>query len=170
MRRQTINLIKKQIDVYVELDKATQLIEPVVATGKKLTKREVNKANEMLLKEFGLLGKHKVAKITCYLSREFSFRKLIIFNQDRSIRDEADSNGYCSTSYVTDYTKTIYLDDELGSITLDKYRDYYANPKQMTVKQIQASIDKFKALEEKRKKLEDEQRELDYYYLIKEAC
>lgn len=153
-------MIKKQIEVYLELEKACRLIEPILATGKKITKREIDKANELIKKELGTLKNNtNVGRVYVYLVKDY-FKQVKLLAQDRSITDNE------LTYYVGSDSKRISLDNETCSINLKEYKLYYSDIKDRSEKQIEQDIAEYERLSAEIEALKKKQSEIPFYYLI----
>ena len=151
-----VKMIVKQSQVFETLNKAMDIVEPIFATGKKITKREINKADNVL----------ESLKVKCWLSKGYiSYLKL--YAQDRSIQGDPDQNGISSTYYVDDYEKSIMLDSETGGVSLEEYRKCKSNYKAITEAQAQKHIDQYNKLQAKIDALEDEQSKIPYRWMMR---
>lgn len=149
-------MIVKQSQVFDTLNKAMDIVEPIFTTGKKITKREINKANQAL----------ESLNVTCWLSKGYiSYLKL--YAQDRSIQGDPDENGISSTYYVNDYEKSIMLDNETGGVSLEEYRKYKSNYKSINEAQAQKHIDQYNKLQTKIDALKDEQSKIPYRWMMR---
>ena len=144
----TINIIKKQNEIDILLDKALKLIEPLV-TDKKITKRETDKANN-------LLKLNKIA-ISVYIRKyDYMNNRLELLAQDRSISGVEES-----TIHIKEDSRSLYLDD-YNLITLEYYQKQYSNIKKITEKQIIFNINKMNTINKKIDELENSKRDIKY--------
>jgi len=148
----TINIIKKQNEIDILLDKALKLIEPLV-TDKKITKRETDKANN-------LLKLNKIA-ISVYIRKyDYMNNRLELLAQDRSISGVEES-----TIHIKEDSRSLYLDD-YNLITLEYYQKQYSNIKKITEKQIIFNINKMDTINKKIDELENSKRDIKYKFYL----
>ena len=151
--KETIELIKLQNKVDIELDKAIKLIAPIVATGKKLTKRETKKA-EALLKENNL-------DIRVYLSRDY-FSYLKLFHTNRLVQIKDNNSDYQYTAYINDDSRSIMLDKEEISLSLEELNKYDRETEVITEEQIKSNIKEMTSIKEQIKALESKKWDIKY--------
>lgn len=162
-------LIVKQSQVDRDLDKAIKVIEPLVTSGKKITKREIDKMQIALNEVFGTRpisedaeGKH-YSIVHVWLKKDY-FTTVNLMHRKRSIQEKN------LTSYISNYTREIYLNRETGAVedmdnkNLDRY---LRNNPVLTEKQAQTMIDKYERLEQKIRALQSQQSSINYYYMMK---
>jgi len=157
-------LIAKQSKIDRDLDKAIQVIEPFVCTGKKITKREIDKAQKALDEVFGRVksvdGEYNYSIIHVSLRKDY-FTKVNLYHQNRSIQGEK------YTSYLKDYERSITCDGETGTLEAEEIRRYIRNNPIISEKQAQKLIDKHEKLQQRINKLQDEQRSIKYGYYLR---
>ena len=151
--KETIELIKLQNKVDIELDKAIKLIAPIVATGKKLTKRETKKA-EALLKENNL-------DIRVYLSRDY-FSYLKLFHTNRLVQIKDNNSDYQYTAYINDDSRSIMLDKEEISLSLEELNKYDRETEVITEEQIKSNIKEMTSIKEQIRALESKKWDIKY--------
>jgi hypothetical protein len=163
MTKARLAVLVKQSKFNKDIPKIIDLIAPVVC-GKKITKREIDKANKILLDHFGVYTTykdiHEVEKVMGFYQvslRKDYINRLAIWANDRSVSGEY-------TGYIPESDKTIYLEDG-GKISVEELNKYKPSRSKMpTAKQIEKAYIKYQELGEKISKLKDKQSDLSFYY------
>ena len=163
-----IKILEKQSQFNKDLNAIIDTISPYIC-DKKITKREIDKANNALIDKFGKYKAHtnhegKIVLIPhyhLYLQKDYS-TTITIMKNDRSI---SEGDG---TYYIPDNSKTIYLDRETGGISKEELGKYYNTPEQYPTKsQILASYKKYEMINAKIRELENKRSELPFHYYFK---
>lgn len=153
----------KQSLIDRDFDKALDVIAPCVCTGKKITQREIKKAQTALDQAFGkrssVDGEYQYSLISVSLSKGY-FNQVNLFHQDRSIQ------GNQQTHYIHDDQRSINCDSDTGAITAEEMARYKRNKNVITEEEAQALIEQHNALEEQIKALKDQQSEIQYHYYL----
>lgn len=165
MKDAQLKLLTMQSEFNKDCNAILYIISPIIC-NKKITKREVDKANKELLHHFGEYIAYKddhgepvmVANYTVYLSTDYGSRKLTIYKHDRSIQGDSYS------AYMYEYSRTIYLEED-GTISNEALQRYTFDSKYTpTEKQIVKASATYEAINAKIKKLEDKRSELPFHY------
>lgn len=165
-----IDLLVKQSKFNKDLTLIIDTITPIIC-DKKITKREIDKANTALLDKFGYYiyadGESKTSLYNVYLQKDY-FTLLKIHCADRWVRHTPDSSGYSFTSYIPEDVKTIYCDRETGGITTEELNKYKPSKEYTPTKsEILASYKKYEQLNTKIKELENKRSKLPFHYYFK---
>lgn len=165
MKDTQLTLLNMQSAFNKDCNAILYIISPIVC-NKKITKREVDKANKELLHHFGEYIAYKddhgepvmIANYTVFLSTGYGSRRLTIYKHDRSIQGDGHS------AYMYEYIRTIYLEKD-GTISNEVLERYKFDSKYMpTEKQIVKAEKEYRELEIKIKKLEDKKSSLPFHY------
>ena len=161
-------LLVKQSKFNKDQNRIIDIIAPIIC-NKKITKREIDKANQALVDAFGVFSAYKdhsgkEIKIALYtVSKYVDYgTKINIYASDRSVKD-----GDYGCSYMPENVRTIYLTHNQDSLTVDELNAYKFKSDYMpTEKQIIRAYDEYEAINEKISKLEDKKRALPpfHYY------
>lgn len=164
-----LQLLAMQSDFHKDVNTIIDIIAPIVC-GKKITKREIDKANKALIDKFGDFhayttepykseGEVKVYSphYTVSLQADYGSKKLRIYKHKRSLQGE-------HTHYMHESDRSIYLEND-GTIAHEVLQKYKFDKKYMpTEKQIVSAEKEYKELEDKIKKLEDKKSGLPFHY------
>ena len=168
MDKTRLDVLELQSKTNKEFNEVIDIITPIIATGKKITKREIDKANAVILEKFGVAdewdmanGEHKTQGFySIWLSKEY-FTQITIYARQRYIQE----NDH--TWYIKDDKRVIYTDGHADSITPEimaryKYESHYMP----TRRQIEKSFNDIDKLKARIKTLENEisKKPFHYYY------
>lgn len=159
-----IELLVKQSKFNKDVNDIIDVIAPIIC-GKKITKREIDKANKALADTFGMFTSHgytqqlyRIGKYTDYST------KVTIYTADRYVND---SNG-TGVVYLSDDTVTIYMPHNTEVLTVEELNRYKKTDKYTpTRSQIEKAYKKYEAIQAKIKKLENEASSLPFHYYFK---
>ena len=161
-----MKLLTMQSGFHKDCNTIIDLIVPIVC-NKKITKREIDKANEKLLSYFGQYVAYKndkgesvyIPHYTVSLQVEsYGSSKLHIYKHNRSLQ------GGEHTAYMYENDRTIYLESD-RSISNEVIQRYKFDRKYMpTIKQIEKAYEEYVAIEAKEKALRDRKSSLPFYY------
>lgn len=110
MNNDRLKVLVKQSKTFKDFNTCLDVINPFI-TNQKITKREIDKANNALLSYFGTFCDYKEKiktpyyTICKYLSKPFD--EITIFAHDRKIKTESGFN------YLEKSTRTIYMSNEI---------------------------------------------------------
>lgn len=165
-----IELLKKQSKVNKDFNRCIDIITPIIS-GKKITKREIDKANKALELAFGIFNtwtreygerKGEIVNVPFYsVSKvdQYGSTNINIYASDRSIQLND------RTEYIPDYIKSIYLGYGKDSITTEDVMRYKYDEKYIpTPAQIERAYKKYEAISAQIKKLENDRTELPFYF------
>lgn len=164
MKDTQLKLLTMQSEFHRDCNTIIDLIAPIVC-DKKITKREIDKANQALFVAFGEYGAYRndagelvlAPKYSVHLSDNYGSRKLNIYRHDRLIQ------GGERTHYMHEYTRTIYLDG-VGISHDGIMRCKLSESYMPTEKQIVASYAQYEAINAKIDKLVNKRSELPFHY------
>lgn len=172
MEKQTFyKLVQKNQKVKKDINEILVLIEPLVAAGRKITKREIDKAQALVNLNYGTAegtdwqGVVKsYPNYRVYLVKDNYFKTLKIRATDRHITD--GENNY----YIPDDERSIYLDNDTTSIDPEGYKRYIQNDVVIpSDREIEEEILEYQRLNKEIKALEDSKSLLKYRHMIKES-
>ena len=162
MNKTRLDLLEKQSKTNKDFNDIIDLIAPIVI-DKKITKRETDKANALILEKFGTYNAgddKKYPRYSVAVGKNYSIT-LDIYAHDRYIQD---SSG---CSYIPNSVKSIYLHND-KTLTIEDLQRYKNNAEGTPSRQeIEKSFDKYEKLNEKIKDLEDQRNELVFHYYFK---
>lgn len=172
MEKQTFyKLVQKNQRVRKDINEILVLIEPLVATGKKITKREIDKAQVLINSSYGTTDwpswqgvVESYPNYRVYLVKDEWQKTLKIHATDRHITD--GENNY----YIPDDERSIYLDNDTTSIDPEGYERYIQD--NVTIPsdhEIEREILEYQRLNKEIRALEDSKSLLKYRHMIKES-
>lgn len=148
MNDMRMQLLEKQSEVNKVFNEIVKIIVETIPTEKKITKRELDKVNAILMDKYGAHGimtnGGAYAKYTVSLDKRSYGSTLCVFSQDRYIT--VGDN----TSYIPEYMRTIFLDKKTGGIDVNTIE--YATLPTPTRAEIRQA---FKRIEERNKQIEE---------------
>lgn len=159
----SLQLLVMQSAFNTDCNTIIELIAPIVC-NKKITKREIDKANKVILDTFGTYDAYtneqgeivKYPRYTVALYTDYS-KTLKIYKHDRSFTK--GERGY----YMHESDKHIYLDD--GMITTERIKQFIYDKKYMpTEKQIIQAYNQYVKYEEQIGKLNNKKSDLPFHY------
>lgn len=165
MNNTQLKLLTMQSAFHKDCNTIIDLIAPIIC-DKKITKREIDKANLAIFAKFGEYVAYKddhnepvfVPHFTLSLQIDAWSRKLKIYKHDRAISHDGITN------YMYESDRTIYLEND-GTITNEELQRHKVNSEYMpTEKQIVTAEKQYRLLEDKIKKLEDKKSSLPFHY------
>lgn len=160
-----LKLLTIQSEFNKDCNTIIDLIAPIIC-NKKITKREIDKANKAIFAHFGEYNAYRteagelklLAHYVLGLQAVYSSCTLKIYKGDRSIQDGE------RTYYIPDSDRTIYLEKD-GTITPEVLQKYKHEAKYTpTEKQIVKAYEKTLAIDQKIRALQQERSELPFYY------
>lgn len=166
-----IETLIKQSKFNKDLNSIIDTISPFI-TGKKITKRELDKANNALLEKFGKLTEGindytHLPWITPFYSVSvndtYSLNRLVIYAHDRYTQ----TNEF-EGEYIPNDKKEIYLSDNklITAEDLEKYKNTAKD--YPTREEIERDLAKYKAIRQQINQLENSITDLVFYYHLKE--
>lgn len=163
INKNKLDLLVKQSKFNKDISLIIDIISPFIVDKAKITKREIDKANDALLKAFGTYkteNDKQWAKYTIYTQDFSNYKTITIYCHDRCISNE---NG---TGYIPEYTRTMY--PENGIFTLECLNKWKYEAKYTPTKaQIKASYKKYEELNEKIRELENKKSNLTFHYYFR---
>jgi hypothetical protein len=162
-----LKLLIMQSEFNKDCNTIIDIIAPIVC-DKKITKREIDKANQVILNTFGKYNAYKdedginkyYPRYTIALFIDYG-RTVKIYKHDRSftVRRE-DYNEAC---YMYESNKSIYLDNKM--ITQERIQQYKYGKKQTPSKaEIIKAYNKYQKIVEQEKLLNDKKDDLPFHY------
>lgn len=164
MNESRLQLLVKQSKFNSDISIIIDTISPIIC-NKKITKREIDKANTALLNKFGYHtyadGESKTQLYRIAKWDNYGSCGVKIYTSDRWVKD-----GEHTVAYIPDDTKTIYSDD--GIITTESINKYKPSSEYTPTKaQIESSYKKYEQLRAKIRELENKRSELPFHYYFK---
>ena len=167
-----IDLLEKENKTMLELDKAINIVAPILIGAKKITKREIDKANKLLIEELGIKETyyHEYKKEYIQIPYYYMYKKeynnpylsdiLIIVGNDRSIKEK--DNYY----YIPNNERHLYGTGK--TITQEELNRSIYNGKKLTREEIENNVKEYLEINKKIEELKEEQDKIDQNGYIKE--
>lgn len=163
-----IELLEKQSKFNADINAIIDTIAPFII-DRKITKREIDKANNALINKFGLFtrGQYTSPLYTIWKNDNYGLFRIVIATSDRYIN--INKGDYSTSSYIPSDTKEIYCDSNTGKISIEELKKCYNTAKERpTKKEIQNSFNKWEKLNAKIRELENKKSELVFHYYFKD--
>lgn len=170
-------MLSHQSKIESQLEEVAELVKPIVATGKKITQREINKAQELINEKYGYYDTYineynketvNIPFFSIYKDFQYYFSPQIkIYAQDRYVKFGVDQYGNTDGAYLPNDTKVIYLSKD-KTISEEEYQKFITKDRRIYQKsEIITLIRQYQRLEEDIQKLKDKQDKIKYHYYIK---
>lgn len=167
-----IDLLEKENKTMLELNKAIEIVSPILVGAKKITKREIDKANKLLMEELGIKETyyHEYKKEDIQIPYYYMYKKeynspylsdiLILVANDRSIKEK--DNNY----YIPNDERHLYGTGK--TITQEELNRSIYNRKKLTREEIENNVKKYLEINKKIEELKEEQDKISQKGYIKE--
>lgn len=156
-----IELLEKQSKFNKDINGIIDTIAPFIC-NKKITKREIDKANKALTDKFGTFtqGGYTSPLYIIWKNDNYNMLRIVIHTRDRNV-----NTGDFGCAYIPSDTKEIYCDSETQSITTEELKKCYNTAKEKPTRaQIEKSFKKWEELNVKIREIENKRSNLIFHY------